>query len=103
MLRVSAILLFFAALSAAAQTPTAEQVRDLQAKFQTERASAKERHFAETSLALADKQAARAETALAVGNLRDAAESFRAARWLLPALSNDLPANLSRVYGDPRL
>ena len=51
----------------------------------------------------ADELAKRAEAALTAGRLAEAAELYREARWLLPALPPDFPENVARVFGSPRL
>jgi len=104
MLRISVTMLLCLATSAFAQlSPTAEQVKDLEAKFQSERAKAIEQKATNTALERADKYAARGSTALAANSLREAAAAFHEARWLIPALPADLPANVSRVFGNARL
>src|SRR5262245_30876519 len=95
------VLLAIATIGVAADV-TPEQARDLQTKFKAEREVAA-KQFAVPSLERADRMAARAEQALTNGELRNAADGFRDARWLLPVMTAGVPANVSRVFGAPRL
>src|SRR4051794_37503972 len=101
MIRTSAALILLA-FATVAVAQTADQVKELQSRFKAERAAAAEQKFAPALLEPADKLAARAETALAAGQLQAAASAIREARWHLPALPADLAANVSRVLGSAR-
>src|SRR5262249_27214566 len=86
---------------------TAEQVRELQAKFQSERdaivkAKLAEK-FAPEMLQGADQQAKKGEAALGAGRLVEANDAYREARWLLPAVPADFPDHVARVFGNPRM
>ncbi len=83
--------------------PSADTVKELQGKFQSERDAALKRGFAEAQLDRADRIAARAGAALANGQTREAAGLFREARWLIPIQPAELPKNVSRIFGYPRL
>src|SRR5262245_19998885 len=76
---------------------TAETVRDLQAKYKTERAAAESggltKKFSPEWYQQADGLAKRAEEALAGGRLVEARDDYQKARALLPALPGDLPPN----------
>jgi WD40 repeat protein len=95
------ILLGVVATSSGAEV-TPEQARAVQAKFRAERETAA-KQFPVSMLARADRLAARAEQALENNQPRDAMLGFREARWLLPVVPAELPANVSRVYSAPRL
>jgi WD40 repeat protein len=97
-------LLVFLILTAASfgADVTPEQAREIQSRFVAER-SAAGKQFPVAMLERADRIAARAEQALANNQPRDAALAFREARWLLPVVPGDAPANVSRVFGAPRL
>src|SRR5208283_4419998 len=47
--------------------------------------------------------AKKADAALAAGRLIEAADAYRDARWLLPALPSDLPEHVTRVLGSARM
>src|SRR6516225_8116716 len=89
------ILLGVVATSSGAEV-TPEQARAVQAKFRAERETAA-KQFPVSMLARADRLAARAEQALENNQPRDAMLGFREARWLLPVVPAELPANVSRV------
>src|SRR5208282_4582106 len=86
---------------------TADAVRELQAKYKTEREAAVKSGAADKVSAEAMKQAElfakKADAALAAGRLIEAADSYRDARWLLPALPSDLPEHVTRVLGSARM
>ncbi|MBY0512418.1 MAG: WD40 repeat domain-containing protein, partial [Gemmataceae bacterium] len=82
---------------------TAEAVKELQRKFQSERAEAVKAGFAPAALTGPDELAKRADAALAANEPRAAARHYRDARWLLPYLPTNLPANVVRVLGEGRL
>src|SRR5437762_581009 len=86
--RLAALLLAVATVVAYAQEPagpTAEQVNDLQAKFQSERETAASSgvaaKFGAESLARADQLAKKGVAAIAAGRLVEAADAYRDARW----------------------
>ena len=84
-----------------------EAVRRLQSAFRQERGQAEAggaaRIFAPALLRRADDCARQGDAALAAGQLDDAARAFHDARWQLPALPPDFPANVARVLGNSRL
>ncbi len=90
-----------------AQTPTAEDVSALKAKFAEERAKTvadgADKAFLPGLVARGDEIAAKAEEASAGKRMFQAAELYRQARWQLPYLPAKLPANVSRVFGNFRL
>src|SRR5262249_3702644 len=54
--------------------------------------------------ARADAFAAKGAKALEDGtHLQEALENFKKARWQLPSVPSDLPANVSRIFGDGKL
>lgn len=79
-----------------------DQVKDYLAKFRTERAEAA-KAFPANELAPADALVERAEAALKDGNVTVALRLVRDARWQVPFLPPNLPANVSRVLGVSRL
>lgn len=85
---------------------TADQVRDLQTKFQAEREAAVSSgvagKFAPAVLQAADQAAKKGDAALAANQLPAAAEAFREARRLLPTLPADFPEAVVRVFGNAR-
>jgi WD40 repeat protein len=100
------VLVLLAAVTVAttlsAQQPTADVARGLIAKYKAERADAA-KTFTPAELAAADEQAAKAETELTAGNVGAATRLALDARWQLPVLPKDLPANVVRVLGAGRL
>ncbi|MBY0523653.1 MAG: hypothetical protein K2R98_09640, partial [Gemmataceae bacterium] len=108
--RFLALLLGVVALLpvAAADKPSvaAEQVRELQAKYKAEREAAVGSgvagRFAPDCLRRADAFAKKGDAALAAGRFQEAAEAFREARWLVPAVPADFPEHVARVFGNPR-
>jgi WD40 repeat protein len=99
-----ALIISFVPLTAdEPKTPTAEAVQKLQADYKAEREAAAKQGFTAAQLERADRIAARAQLALNNGQTRDAAGLFREARWLVPVQPAELPANVSRVFGYPRL
>ncbi len=102
--------LTLAAASGPAEAPkglTAENVRELQAKYQAERAEADKqgltKQFSPEWYQRAAALAKQGEAALAAGRLVEASETFRRARWHLPAMPPHLPPHVARIFGDPRL
>src|SRR5438105_5287432 len=81
--------------SADAGPVTSQAVRELQAKYQAERASAEKggsaKKFSPELFKQADTLAKKGESSLAAGQLADAQDAFREARWYLPVLPPDLP------------
>src|SRR6266545_2877113 len=90
-----------------ARPPTADEVRDLQAKFQSERdslvKSGADKRFLPQLLTNAEGIGQRASAALAGGRLLQAAEGFRQARWQLPYNPPEIPEHTARVFGNLRL
>src|SRR5262249_38146665 len=89
------------------QAPTAEEVRDLQAKYRAERAAADQAglpgKFPPEMFRRADQMAAKGTKALADGQLAAAREAFHEARLQLPALPAEFPEHIARVYGNFKL
>ncbi len=98
----AAFAAFLASPLFAQDAPTAEQAKDVLAKFQAERAESA-KTFAAAELAPADELAARAEAALKDGHAAVAARLARDARWQLPFLPAGLPPHVARVLGVSRL
>src|SRR5262245_28078531 len=108
LLGVAALLGVLPALSAGgARPPTADEVRELQAKFQAERdalvKSGADKRFLPQLLTNAEGIGHRASTALTGGRLLQAAEGFRQARWQLPYNPPEIPDHTARVFGNLRL
>ncbi|MGH7171043.1 MAG: hypothetical protein ACRELG_12260, partial [Gemmataceae bacterium] len=89
--------------ASAAETPSklsAEKVRQLQARYQQERAAADKEgltaKFSPEWYEQAAKLAKQGEDALAAGRLIEARASFRRARWDLPAMPAHLPPHIAR-------
>src|SRR5436309_1245184 len=86
---------------------TPDDVRALQQKYQEESAAAQTSGLTKTftpyDLQRAEQLAKKGDSALAAGRLMEAREDFRKARWQLPVLPAEFPANVSRVFGDLRL
>ena len=99
--RVALFIGLIAVRPIVAQTP--ESVTDWQTKFRAERALAVKQKFAPERLEAADKAAARGDTALAAGQLRNALTAYREARWLLPVLPAHAPLHIAGVLGAARL
>ena len=106
---VCGILVFLAAqTSAFAQArklPDAADVRQMQALYKAERATAEaiSKHFLPGLVERADEMAKKADAALAAGRLLQASEFYRQARWQLPYLPSKLPENVGRIFGNFRL
>src|SRR5262245_12509035 len=83
--------------------PTAEPVKEKQAKFRTQREQAAKEKAPTAVLDAADQLAARGGQELSNGHMKEAESVFREARWRLPYRPADLPANVSRVIDTPRL
>jgi WD40 repeat protein len=92
---------------AAAQTPTADDVKSLRAKYAEEKAKATADNsgtfFLPGLVERADELAARADQALGGNRLFQAAELYRQARWQLPYLPGKLPPHVAKVFGGFRL
>jgi WD40 repeat protein len=86
---------------------TVEEVKALQAAYQTEHARVVKEGIAERFLpGLRDKAeeiAKKAEAALAAGRFLQAAEAYRQARWQLPYQPGTMPNHVRRVLGNLRL
>ena len=82
---------------------TADQVREMQTTFQSERETAVSSgaagRFSPTLLQNAAQAAKQGADALAAGRLADAADAFREARTLLPTVPADFPQPVVRVFG----
>src|SRR5207249_10324483 len=61
------------------------------------------KRFAPEWLQRADELAEQGVAALDAGQLGPARDALRRARWQIPALPPELPANVGRVFGDLRL
>src|SRR5260370_9609937 len=86
--------------------PTAEEVRDVQARYQAERKAAETagltKKFAPEWFRRADELAKKGDAALAAGRLLEARDAFRGARWQVPGLPADFPAHIPPAFGDLR-
>lgn len=105
MTRSAAALALVAALACpgfAQDAASADEVKDVLAKFRAERAAAA-KAFTAAELTAADEFAKRAEAALADGNVPAAARLARDARWLVPFRPTGLPEHVVRVIGTARL
>src|SRR5436190_16592286 len=84
----------------------AEKVRDLQTKYQAERAAADSqglaRKFSPACYQRADALAKQGAAALAANRLLEARDLFCQARWNLPAPPLGLPDHVARLCGDGR-
>src|SRR5262245_46766569 len=105
---VLALLGVAAGLVVAQQSPPLkpEAVRELQAKYQEERAAAEKdgrtKQFAPLWFARAEESAKQGEAALATGRFLEAREDFHKARWQLPALPPNFPAHVARIFGEAK-
>src|SRR6185437_11152147 len=101
------VMLTASAAEAPRQSFTAENVRQLQTKYEQERAAAdkdeRTRKFSTEWYDRAAKLAKQGSEALTAGRLVEARESFRRARWNLPGLPPHLPEHIARIFGDARL
>lgn len=86
-----------------APAPTADEVKALREKFQTERDAALKAKFPADSLAKADELLKRSEDAAKSENFKAALRHLRDARWQLPYLPPGLPAHVTRVLGESRM
>src|SRR5581483_5041232 len=86
---------------------SAEQVKELQAKYAAERAAADKdgltKVFSPDWYARAEGFAKKGDAALAAGRLGEARDAFTRARWQLPAPPPGLPPHVARVFGDGKL
>ncbi|MCI0701584.1 MAG: hypothetical protein L0241_10920 [Planctomycetia bacterium] len=102
-----ALLVALAAPFAAAQPvpagPTADEVKAIKEKFQTEREQALKAKFPPDTLTKADELVKRAEEALKAENFKAAFRNYRDARWQLPYLPPGLPPHVTRVLGESRM
>jgi WD40 repeat protein len=92
----------------ATKLPAAEEVKALQAKYQSERDEAVKkgiaRRFPPALIERADALAQKGEAALTAGRLLQASEALRQARWQLPYQAPGTPAeHVARIIGNPRL
>ena len=82
-------------------------MRDLQQKFQSERAAAQKSgsaaKFSPELFKQVDLLARQGDTELAAGRLQEARDAYRSARWYLPVLPPDLPEHVVRVFGSLKL
>src|SRR5438067_2113155 len=80
-----------------------QQVRDLQTKYEAERAQAEKsganQKFSPDQLRQADLLAERGKTNVAAGRMAEAREAFRQARWYLPLPPPSLPDHVTRIFG----
>ena len=90
-----------------ARLPTADDVKELQAKFQAERdrvlQEGIQKRFLPGLVEKADEMAKRADSALANRRFLQASEALRQARWQLPYQSPQVPDQVARVLGNLRL
>lgn len=102
-----ALLALGAALPLAAaqppEAPSADEVKALREKFQTEREQAVKAKFPADTLAKADDLVKRADEAAKGENFRAALRHLRDARWQLPYLPPGLPPHVTRVLGEARM
>src|SRR5438309_2358956 len=84
---------------------TKEEVRALATSFQAERAKLlkESKHATPAFLLKADELAKRGTAALTAGQLSEAQDAFRKARWQLPYLPAQMPGHVVRVLGNMRL
>ncbi|MFM8274400.1 MAG: hypothetical protein ACKODX_19010 [Gemmata sp.] len=83
--------------------PTADDVKALRDRYQTERAAALKAKFPADTLAKADDLVKRADEALKGDNYKIALRHVRDARWQLPYLPPGLPPHVTRVLGESRM
>lgn len=83
--------------------PTADEVKALREKFQTEREQAVKAKFPVDTLAKADDLVKRSEEAAHGDNFKAALRHLRDARWQLPYLPPGLPQHVTRVLGESRM
>lgn len=87
--------------------PTADEIKVLQAKYQSERDHVVKagivKRFLPVVLDKAEELARRGATALQAGRLLQAGEAYRQARWQLPYQSAHVPDHVSRILGSMRL
>ncbi len=83
--------------------PTADEVKALREKFQTEREQALKAKFPADTLAKADELVKRSEEAAKAENFKAALRHLRDARWQLPYLPPGLPPHVTRVLGESRM
>jgi WD40 repeat protein len=104
---VSLLLLGGVCRAQAVPPPTADEARALQAQYRSERDQALKSGAVKRAqpqlFAGAEQQARLGDAALDAGRLRQAAEAYRQARWLLPYEGPHLPPHVTRVLGNPRL
>src|SRR5262245_48128566 len=78
--------------------PTAEDVKELQKQYETERdaitGSDLAKKFSPQAIKQAETIAKKGTAALKAGRIMQAREAFRQARWVLPAVPLDLPENV---------
>lgn len=89
------------------KTPSADEIKALQKKYQMEREGIVKAGIAQRFLPAimdkADELAKKSETSLGAGRLGQAAEAIRQARWQLPYQPVGVPDNVSRIIGNLRL
>ncbi|HEY1189538.1 MAG TPA: WD40 repeat domain-containing protein [Gemmata sp.] len=93
----------FAGAQPPAPAPTADDVKALREKFQTEREQAVRARFPADTLAKADDLIKRADEAAKGDSFRAALRHIRDARWQLPYLPPGLPPHVTRVLGEARM
>src|SRR5262249_43873978 len=112
--RLFAIVLPFAFLTtlciALADDPkplTGDEVRKLQSAYRTEHdqteTSGAAGKFTPRALQRAKELGRQGDAALEAGQLDEAAQNYREARWLLPGLPPGFPDHVARVFGNLRL
>jgi WD40 repeat protein len=106
---LTAAALLAAGLAFAGDTrlPTADEVRELQKRYQEERSalvkSGGDKRFLPDLLERADAIAGRASAALEKGRFLQASDAYRQARWQLPYEGPHFPEHVAHVFGNLRL
>lgn len=85
------------------QAPSADDVKALREKFQSEREQAVKAKFPADTLTKADELVTRADAAAKGENFKAALRHIRDARWQLPYLPPGLPPHVTRVLGEARM
>ncbi|MEZ6141368.1 MAG: hypothetical protein R3B84_12425 [Zavarzinella sp.] len=84
------------------KTITPESINQNISTYQQERAEALQKKFPEAALAKSDQLVEAAQQTIKSGSLDKAAKLVRDARWLVPYVPKNLPANVERVLGVSR-
>jgi len=91
------------AVAQTSKEPTADDVKALREKYQTEREEALKGKFPVEAFAKADELIKRAEEAAKAENFKAAVRYIRDARWQIPYLPPGLPPHITRVLGESRM